>query len=112
VLVAVALAQIAVAIPELLGSDAGLPVHTARHLGSFDVAIAVGFLFAAWRPSRIPGMLPVLGALAVCLVISAFLDVAAGNTAALGESHHVTDFAGLLVMWLISREADHAVALA
>ncbi len=78
-LVALAVVQIAVAVPALLGSDAGLPVHTARHLGSFDVAIAVGFLFAAWKPSRIAGMLPVLGALAVCLVISALLDVAAGQ---------------------------------
>ena len=111
-LVALGVIQIAVAVPALLGSDAGLPVHTARHLGSFDVAIAVGFLFAAWKPSRISGMLPVLGALAVCLVISALLDVAAGNTAALSESHHITDFAGLLVMWLIGRETHHAVALA
>jgi predicted anti-sigma-YlaC factor YlaD len=110
-LVAVALAQIAVAIPALLG-DAGLPVHTARHLGSFDLAIAVGFLFAAWKPSRIAGMLPVLAALAVCLVVSALLDVGSGNTAVLGESHHFTDFAGLLVMWLIGREANRAVALA
>ena len=112
VLAALAVVQIAVAVPALLGSDAGLPVHTARHLGSFDVAIAVGFLFAAWKPSRIAGMLPVLGALAVCLVISAVLDVAAGNTAALSESHHITDFAGLVVMWLIGRETHHAVALA
>jgi predicted anti-sigma-YlaC factor YlaD len=112
VLGALAVVQIAVAVPALLGSDAGLPVHTARHLGSFDVAIAVGFLFAAWKPSRIAGMLPVLGALAVCLVISAVLDVAAGNTAALSESHHITDFAGLIVMWLIGRETHHAVALA
>jgi predicted anti-sigma-YlaC factor YlaD len=111
-LVALAVVQIAVAVPALLGSDAGLPVHTARHLGSFDVAIAVGFLFAAWKPSRIAGMLPVLGALAVCLVISALLDVAGGNTAALSESHHITDFAGLLVMWLIGRETHRAVALA
>ena len=51
-----------IAVPALIfGSDAGLPVHTARHLGSFDVALAVGFLFAAWRPSRIPGLLPVVG---------------------------------------------------
>ena len=56
---AIAVVQIAVAIPALLfGSDAGLPVHTARHLGSFDVALGVGFLFAAWKPSRIPGLLP------------------------------------------------------
>ncbi len=111
-LVALAVVQIAVAIPALLGSDAGLPVHTARHLGSFDLALGIGFLFAAWRPQRIGGMVPIVAALVVCLAASSLLDVASGNTAALGESHHLTDFAGLLVMWLIGRETTHAVALA
>lgn len=112
VLVALAVVQVAVAIPALLGSDAGLPVHTARHLGSFDLALGIGLLYAAWRPRRIGGMLPIVAALVVCLAVSSLLDVASGNTAALGESHHLTDFAGLLVMWLIGRETTHAVALA
>ncbi len=65
----IAVAQIAVAIPALIfGSDAGLPVHAARHIGSFDVALGVGFLYAAWKPSRIPGLLPVVAALVACLV--------------------------------------------
>jgi predicted anti-sigma-YlaC factor YlaD len=102
ILLAIALAQIAVAIPALIfGSDAGLPVHTARHIGSFDVALGVGFLYAAWKPSRIPGLLPVVAALVVCLVGSSLLDVAAGNTAALGEVQHVLDFVGLAVVWLL-----------
>jgi predicted anti-sigma-YlaC factor YlaD len=113
VLVALALVQIAVAVPALiLGSDAGLPVHTARHLGSFDVALAVGFLFAAWRPSRVPGLLPVAVALVVCLVGSSMLDVIDGNTAALSEAHHVTDFAGLVVLWLVSRPVARTAQLA
>lgn len=112
VLVGLAIVQMAVAIPALLGNDAGLPVHTARHLGSFDLALGFGFLYAAWRPRRISGMLPIVAALVVCLAVSSLLDVASGNTAALGESHHLADFAGLLVMWLIGRETTHAVALA
>jgi predicted anti-sigma-YlaC factor YlaD len=112
VLVALAIIQIAVAIPALLGSDAGLPVHTARHLGSFDLALGIGFLYAAWNPRRIAGMLPIVAVLVACLAIASLLDVASGNTAALGESHHLTDFGGLLVMWLIGRETTHAVALA
>ena len=104
ILVAIAVAQIAVAIPALIfGSDAGLPVHTARHIGSFDVALGVGFLYAAWKPSRIPGLLPVAAALVVCLLGSSLLDVASGNTAALGEVQHVFDFVGLVVVWLLSR---------
>jgi predicted anti-sigma-YlaC factor YlaD len=113
ILVAIAVAQIAIAIPALVfGSDAGLPVHTARHIGSFDVALGVGFLYAAWKPSRIPGLLPVVCALVFCLVGSSLLDVAAGNTAALGEAQHVLDFVGLAVVWLLSRPAPRTVQLA
>jgi predicted anti-sigma-YlaC factor YlaD len=113
ILAVLAFVQIAVAVPALvLGADANLPVHTARHLGSFDVAIAVGFLFAAWRPSRIPGLLPVVAALVACLVGSSMLDVLAGNTAALTEAHHVTDFAGLVVVWLLNRPVARPVQLA
>lgn len=113
VLVAIAVAQIAIALPALLlGADAGLPVHTARHIGSFDVALGVGFLFAAWRPARISGLLPVVAALVVCLVGSSLLDVVAGNTAALGEAQHVTDFVGLAVVWLLSRPAAQPARLA
>ena len=113
ILVAIAIAQIAVAIPALVfGSDAGLPVHAARHIGSFDVALGVGFLYAAWKPSRIPGLLPVVAALVVCLVGSSLLDVAAGNTAAWGEVQHVFDFAGLAVVWLLSRPEPRRVQLA
>ncbi len=113
ILVAIAMAQIAVAIPALVfGSDAGLPVHTARHIGSFDVALGVGFLFAAWKPSRISGLLPVVVALVVCLVASSFLDVADGSTKVLGEAHHVLDFVGLAVVWLLSRPAPRRVQLA
>jgi len=113
ILLAIAIAQIAVAIPALVfGSDAGLPVHAARHIGSFDVALGVGFLYAAWKPSRIPGLLPVVAALVVCLVGSSLLDVAAGNTAAWGEVQHVLDFVGLAVVWLLSRPEPRRVQLA
>ena len=67
-----------------------------------------GFLFAAWRPARIPGLLPVVAALVACLVGSSLLDVLAGNTGALGEAHHATDFAGLAVLWLLSRGVAHS----
>jgi len=112
ILLAIAITQIAIAVPALLfGSDAGLPVHAARHIGSFDVALGVGFFYAAWKPSRIPGLLPVVVALVVCLMGSSLLDVAAGNTAALGEAQHALDFVGLAVVWLLSRPAPRPVRL-
>jgi predicted anti-sigma-YlaC factor YlaD len=111
VLVALAIVQIAVAVPSLVfGSDAGASVHVARHIGSFDIAVAVGFLFAAWRPSRISGLLPVVAALVACLVASSMLDVLSGNAQALGEAHHGIDFAGLAVLWLLSRTTGEVTA--
>lgn len=112
-LAAIALVQLVVALPALvLGSDAGLPVHSARHIGSFEVALAVGLLFAAWRPSRISGMFPFVAALATCLVVSSFLDVAEGRTTFAPEAHHLLALAGLLVMWLVGRSDDRPVRLA
>ncbi len=100
----VALVQIGLAAPALLlGEDAGLPVHTARHLGSFAVALGVGFLFAAWRPSRVAGVFPIAAALVACLVATSFVDVASGRAAATGELTHTTELVGLAALWLLSR---------
>lgn len=106
----VALIEIAAAIPVLVsGSDVGLSVHAARHLGSFDVALAVGFFFVAWRPARAMGLLPVVAALVACIVGTAVLDAFAGRTDALAEAHHATEIAGLALIWLLGRVAPTPV---
>jgi predicted anti-sigma-YlaC factor YlaD len=95
--------MIVAALPALLlGDDAGLPVHAARHIGSFDLALAVGFLFAAWRPSRLPGLLPVVTALVACLLATSVLDVLDGSTAALTEVQHAVEVVGLAAAWLLA----------
>ena len=95
--------MIVAALPALLlGDDAGLPVHAARHVGSFDLALAVGFLFAAWRPSRLPGLLPVVTALVACLLATSVLDVLDGSTAALTEVQHAVEVIGLAAAWLLA----------
>lgn len=59
-LAVVAVIQLGMAVPALvLGDDAGLPTHVARHLGSFSLALGVGLLVVAWRPDRAAGVLPV-----------------------------------------------------
>ena len=99
----VAAVMIVAAVPALvLGDDAGLPVHAARHIGSFDLALAVGFLFAAWRPSRLPGLLPVVTALVACLVGTFVLDVLDGRTGALTEVQHAVEVVGLAAAWLLA----------
>jgi predicted anti-sigma-YlaC factor YlaD len=96
--------QIAVAVPALiLGDDAQLPVHIARHIGSFDVALAVGFIWVALRPRQaLAGVLPIAIALVACLTVSSVADVIAGRAAAYGELQHVTDLIGLTALWLLS----------
>jgi predicted anti-sigma-YlaC factor YlaD len=102
-LVVVALVQLAVAVPALvLGDDAGTSVHAARHIGSFDLALAVGFLFAAWRPSRVAGLIPVVAALVACLVGTSVLDVLDGQAGAVTEFQHIIDVAGLAAVWLLA----------
>ena len=99
----VAVVMIVAAVPALvLGDDAGLPVHAARHVGSFDLALAIGFLFAAWRPSRVAGLLPVVTALVACLVGTSLLDVLDGRTGALAEAQHAVEVVGLAAAWLLA----------
>lgn len=99
----VGLLQLVLALPALLlGQDAGAPVHVARELGSFDAALAVGFVLAARRPARAAGLLPVVAALAACLVATAGLDVAAGRTPAVGETIHLLDLIGLGLLWRLA----------
>src|SRR5438105_11199081 len=76
-LIALAVVQMVLALPVLLlGRDAGAPVHIAREVGSFDFALAIGFLFVGWRPARAYGMLPLVAALVACLGITTAVDLA------------------------------------
>jgi len=104
-LVAVALAQVVVTLPVLiLGSDHGAPIHVAHEMGSFEVALAVGFIVAAWRPSRAQGMVALVGAAALFLVATAVIDLAGGRTSPADESPHLLAVAGWL---LLGRLAMH-----
>jgi predicted anti-sigma-YlaC factor YlaD len=101
----VALTQLVLAGPALLlGEDSGATVHVARELGSFDVALAVGLLVAAWQPARAWGLLPVVAALGLVMGGTAVLDVARGTASSLGEVHHVLDLAGVALLWWVARD--------
>jgi predicted anti-sigma-YlaC factor YlaD len=98
-LAAVAAAQVAVTLPALLfGSDHGSPMHVAHEMGSFDMALAMGFLVAAWRPARVAGMGVVVGAAALLLVVTALVDLGAGRTSAMDEAPHLLVVAGWLLL--------------
>jgi len=100
----IGLVQLALSLPALVfGSDAGISIHQARHLGSFGVAVAVGLLVAAWRPERVAGLLPLMTALVVCLAASAVVDVTTGHSTPTSELTHVVELLGLLGLWLLHR---------
>lgn len=98
-----ALVQLAAGAPPLvLGQDPGTSAHLARHIGSFDVAIAVGLLLVAWRPARARAMLPVVAALAACVMGTALLDLADGATRLDREVAHVPEPLAVAFVWALA----------
>ncbi len=102
-LVAVAVAQLALAVPGLVyGSDDGAPIHIAHELGAWDLALAIGFLFAAWRPLRAVGLLPFVAALSAGLLLTAVVDVIHGRAVAITETTHLLELLGTLLLWMLA----------
>jgi len=101
-LVAVGIAQLALAVPGLLfGTDDGAPIHIAHEVGAWDLALAVGFVFAAWRPLRAVGLLPFAAALSAGLILTAVIDVAHGRAVALTETTHLLELVGTTLLYLL-----------
>ena len=99
--------QLAMAVPALvLGDDAGLPTHAARHLGSFALALGVGLLVVAWKPDRAPGVLPVVAALVACLIGSSILDIVQRVATPGAEVGHAPELVGLVAVWLLARAPE------
>lgn len=103
-LVAIAIAEVVAAVPALFGSGAGSSVHAAHELGSLDLALGVGFLFAAFRPALAKGMLPLVAALVVALCGVTIADVVASHAGWRPESVHLLAMLGLPMLWLAGRD--------
>ena len=101
-LLVVALTELALAVPGLFGRTDGATVHVARHLGSLELAFALGLVYAAWRPVRAFGLLPMAGALALAFTVTGAIDVTLGRAQALGEAHHLLDVVGLVLLWMLA----------
>jgi hypothetical protein len=99
--------QLAMAIPMLLGL--GEIAHTSREAASFDIAVAVGFAFAAWRPDLARAFVPVAFVLAGCLILTSVFDVVEGAARLAHEMGHVAALAQAGLLWGLSR--DEAPAL-
>jgi predicted anti-sigma-YlaC factor YlaD len=88
--------------PLVFGDSDGATAHTARHLGASGLALAVGLLYAAWRPHRAYGLLPFVGALFGATVIAAVVDMIDGDASAFAEATHVAELIGIVVLWMIA----------
>lgn len=86
----------------VLGDEADASAHVGRHLGAFGVALAVGLGYAALRPERAIGLVPMVAALGVTLLITAVIDTATGSSSAPAEALHVVELTGIAILWWIS----------
>jgi predicted anti-sigma-YlaC factor YlaD len=86
----------------LLGETSGTSPHLARHLGAFGAALAIGFAYAAWKPHRAFGLLPFTAALVATTTVSVVADIVTGSRTPLAELIHVTELAGLALLWMVA----------
>lgn len=109
-LLAVGLTQLVLAVPALfLADDAAAPVHVAREMGAFELALAVGLLSAAWRPRLATGLLPFAAALAGATAVTAGVDLLQGAAVAVTEAHHLLDLAGVALLWFLQTRPGQAL---
>lgn len=109
-LVAVALVQLALALWVLVFGEGHVPLHIAREMGAFDLALSVGLLVAAWQPRRAFGLLPMAGALAAALWAGSAWDLLSGHTTTGAESVHVLPLVGLLLLWPLAHRNGRGTA--
>jgi predicted anti-sigma-YlaC factor YlaD len=105
-LIALALAQVAIAVPMLLGHDREAGVHAAHELGSFNLALAIAFAVGAIRPRLSAGLAWPCGMAAGGLVTTAIIDLIGGQAIGADEAQHLAALAGAALLVWQSRERD------
>ena len=102
-LVALALAQFAIAAPMLfLGHDREAGVHAAHELGSFNLALAIAFAVGAIRPKMSAGLAWPCAIAACGLVTTAVIDLIGGQAVGADEAEHLVALAGAaLLVWQV-----------
>jgi predicted anti-sigma-YlaC factor YlaD len=97
----VAVQIVVLALPELFAS--GDDAHSARHLGAFSLAYAVGLLVVVVRPARARTMLNVSVVLGAAILVTAVVDVAQGRVPLVSEALHIPELFSVLFLWLLAR---------
>jgi predicted anti-sigma-YlaC factor YlaD len=88
--------------PLVFGDIDGTPTHIARHVGASALALGIGLLYAAWRPTRAFGLLPLVAALFAATAIAATLDTLTGDRAPVAETVHVVELVGMVLLWFVA----------
>jgi predicted anti-sigma-YlaC factor YlaD len=96
------LAQLAFGVALLLGllETGG---HLGRDLGAFELALGVGFLYAAWQPDRAAGLLPVAGVVAATVLVASSVDLVSGRATLVMELPHLSELVGVAALWALRR---------
>jgi len=111
-LIALALAQFAIAAPMLfLGHDREAGVHAAHELGSFNLALAIAFAVGAVRPKLSAGLAWPCGIAAGGLVTTAIIDLIGGQAIGADEALHLVALAGAALLVWQSRGIDTETAV-
>jgi predicted anti-sigma-YlaC factor YlaD len=106
-LIALALAQFAIAAPMLfLGHDREAGVHAAHELGSFNLALAIAFAVGAVRPRLSAGLAWPCAIAAGGLVTTAVIDLIGGQAIGADEAQHLVVLAGAALLVWQSRAGD------
>ena len=110
-LVALAVAQLAIAVPMLfLGHDHDAGLHAAHELGSFNLALAIAFAVGAIRPRLSAGLAWPCAIAAGGLVTTAVIDLIGGQAIGADEAQHLVALAGAALLVWQSRLQDTASA--
>lgn len=104
VLVGIAALEIGLASPDLLGRW-----HTGSELGTWSIAVGVGFLSVAVKPARAAALVPMLGFAGILTAFVTTRHLMDGAAQFSEEWPHVLVLAGVVVLVAISRleRADH-----
>ncbi|WP_326834948.1 zf-HC2 domain-containing protein [Amycolatopsis rhabdoformis] len=110
-LAVVALVQSGLGLAELMGADVGhaehgglvAAVHLGNESGAWNVAVGIGLLWAALRPSAASGLLPTLSGFVVLLGIMSGLDLASGQVSAGRVVSHGLIVIGVGLLYAVHR---------
>lgn len=102
---ALGLVGVAQAIVALIAvtTDGG---HLGRELAGWELALGVGFAWAAWQPRHAAGLVPTVAVLSAVAVLGALGDLVGGATSLVAEAEHLVEVAGVFLVLAVARDAE------